>query len=179
MQPWFIATEKFDPTVGDRWTKYVEWSGLTQLREVVSLDSMLCPPVLTGIKDDYWPFIVNEDYLLDFWIDLGMLRREIVDVGNRNLLCVFRDPDEHPTPGPGYEEFRFVGYDLVDRWGGASPLTNCGGFKDVFSTDELSPQGLLTSHARAIEVRDELRRLYPEDPHADCHAWAIFRAVEP
>jgi hypothetical protein len=46
MQPWFIATEAFTPRDGEAWTKYVSWSGLAHLDEVVSLDPMLCPTVL-------------------------------------------------------------------------------------------------------------------------------------
>jgi hypothetical protein len=56
-------------------------------------------------------------------------------------------------------------------------LTNCGGFPDVFDGGEISPVGLLTDHSRALEVREELRALHPEEPHANCHAWAIFRAA--
>jgi hypothetical protein len=53
MTPWFIAVEKFGPADGDAWTKYVEWSGLSQLDELISLDTILCPTLLPDIKDDY------------------------------------------------------------------------------------------------------------------------------
>ena len=32
MHPWFIATEALRPDGGDTWTKYIEWSGLSQLQ---------------------------------------------------------------------------------------------------------------------------------------------------
>ena len=44
------------------------------------------------------------------------------------------------------EGFEFVGYDLVDIQSTASALTNCGGFQEVFSNNELSEKGLLKSH---------------------------------
>jgi hypothetical protein len=72
--------------------------------------------------------------------------------------------------------FEFLGYDVVDVHGEVSALTNCGGFPDVFSNSELSRKGLLTSFSRAREVQAELRRRYPDEPHADCHLWAIFRS---
>jgi hypothetical protein len=72
-------------------------------------------------------------------------------------------------------DFEFLGYDLVDV-GDASALTNCGGFPEVFANRELSSKGLLTSHARAIEVQGRLRTMYPDEPHADCHVWAVLRA---
>ena len=54
MVPWFIATEAFNRENGEAWEKFIEWSGLTQLDEVVSLDGMLCPTLLPEIHDDYW-----------------------------------------------------------------------------------------------------------------------------
>ena len=60
MTPWFIATEKFDQTNAG-WEKYITWSGLEQLDEVVSLDGSLCPTVLPNVKEEYWKYIVNED----------------------------------------------------------------------------------------------------------------------
>ena len=75
--------------------------------------------------------------------------------------------------------FEFLGYDLVDVQASASALTNCGGFPDVFDKAELSSKGLLTSHARALQVQSELRARYPEEHHANCHVWAVSRAVMP
>ena len=37
-------------------------------------------------------------------------------------------------------------------------------------------KGLLTSHARALEVQARLRQTHPHEPHGNCHVWAIFRA---
>jgi hypothetical protein len=31
--------------------------------------------------------------------------------------------------------------------------------------------------ARAVQVQALLRSLHPEEHHANCHVWAIFRAV--
>src|SRR5690348_1435766 len=99
MQPWFIATETFTPRRGDVWTKYLNWSGLAQLDEVVSLDSILCPTLLPQIKAEYWPHIVNEDYMLNFFTDLEYLLEQIVGVSERNLLCVYRNPPSSTPPG--------------------------------------------------------------------------------
>jgi hypothetical protein len=176
MQPWFIATDTFSSRDGEAWEKYVSWSGLTQLDEVVSLDSMLCPSVLPDIKDHYWPHIVNEDFMLGFFVDLEFLLAEIADVPRRNLLCAYRNPLDSPPPPAAPVAFEFLGYDVVDVHGEVSALTNCGGFPDVFSNSELSRKGLLTSFSRAREVQAELRRRYPDEPHADCHLWAIFRS---
>jgi hypothetical protein len=176
MQPCYIATETFTPR-HEVWNKYIAWSGLTQLDEVVSLDPMLCPSLLPDIKTEYWPHIVNEDYMLNFFVDLEFLLDQVAEVAERNLLCVFRNPLVEPSLPAASLNFQFLGYDLVDVQASASALTNCGGFPEVFDNSELSPKGLLTSRARAWEVQAELRRRYPEESHADCHVWAIFRAV--
>ena len=174
-QPWYIATETFSPS-HPGWTKFIAWSGLTQLDEVVSLDPMLCPSLLPDIKPDYWPHIVNEDFMLRFFVDFEFLVTQLSRRTERNLLCVFRNPESEPAPPSWPVEFEFLGYDLVDVQASASALTNCGGFPEAFENAELSPKGLLKTRERALEVQSALRRLWPDEPHANCHLWAIFRA---
>ena len=176
MHPWFIATERFGPWDGRTWTEYVKWSGLEQLEELVSLDSMLCNTVLPDTKDEYWPYIVNEDYMLDFFVDLKFLLAETSHTDDKNVLCVFLNPPKDPAAPTDILPFEFLGYDLVDIHGGVSALSNCGGFPDAFSNSELSRYGLLPSHVRAFEVQTVLRDRYPEEPHANCHVWAVFRS---
>ncbi|MFN7914705.1 MAG: hypothetical protein U0Q55_05150 [Vicinamibacterales bacterium] len=175
MVPWFIATERFSPDSGDAWTTFVDWSGLTHLTEVVSLDPMLCPTLLPDVQPGYWPHIVNEDFALGFFTDLAFLRGEIAGFDDLNLLCVYRNPEREPSPPGGFE---LLGYDLMDVQGSASALTNCGGFPDVFEPSELTPLGLLPWLPRARAVQDALRQRYPDEPQADCHVWAICRATD-
>ncbi len=176
MIPWFIATEQFTPKNGAPWASYIEWSGLSQLREVVSLDPMLCPSVLPDIRDEYWPHIVNEDFMLHFFLDFDFLIEQIATAaGDKNVLCVFRNPSQEPI-APSVATFEFLGYDLVDVESSASALTNCGGFPGVFANSEISEVGLLPEFKRAVEVQALLRSSHPEEPHANCHLWAVFRA---
>jgi hypothetical protein len=176
MQPLFIATEPFDPLAGDGWGSFIQWSGLNQLTELVSLDSMMCPSLLKEIKPDYWPHIVNESFMLHFFIDLPFLLDEISTVAVRkNLLCVFRNPSEEPSAPTEIAAFELLGYDLLDTEACASALSNCGGFPDVFGNEELTQHGLIASLKRANEIRTSLRRNHPEEHHADCDVWAIFR----
>lgn len=175
MTPWFIATEPFTPD-DQSWNKYMRWSGLTQLKELVSLDPILCPSVLKELKPDYWAHIVNEDFMLDYFVDFEYLSHEVVHLPKKNMLCVFRNPQQEPV-APSVAEFEFLGYDLVDIQNSASALSNCGGFPDVFVNSELSPQGLLPEFQRASEVRRILRSTHPEEVHANCNLWAVFRMI--
>ena len=177
MQPWFMATQTFNPQRGEAWTKYIAWSRLAQLKEVVSLDPMLCPTVLPEMKDEYWPHIVNEDFMLHFFVDLDYLLKQLPGIQDCNLLCVYRNPLNPPSQYKGQVGFELLGYDLVDVEGSASALTNCGGFADVFEARELSSQGLLLSHDRALQVQSELRTKHPNEHHANCNVWAISRAI--
>lgn len=178
MGPLFIVTKRFDPGCGDGWLRYVAWSKLDQLTEVVSLDSCLCPPVVGEIRDEDWPHIVDEEFMLDYFVDLDYLLRRCGGVADRNLLCVFRNPKEHPMPPADPYEFRFEGCDLVDVHGGISALTNCGGFPLAFSNDELTSHGLLPSLGRARDVQHALRQHYPLEDHGNCHVWSVFRATQ-
>src|ERR1700733_15838084 len=96
MIPWFVATAKFDETDAT-WAKCIAWSGLRQLEEVVSLDRGLCPTVLPDIKPEYWNHIVNEDFMLQFFVDFDYLRKEAGKIHSKNLLCVFRNATAHPS----------------------------------------------------------------------------------
>jgi len=175
MTPWFIATETFTPEDA-AWAAYIEWTGLTQLEEVVSLDGILCPALLREMKPEYWNYNVQEDFRIDFFLDFSYLSGQVSSFAKKNVLCVFRNPIKQPIP-PTLASFEFIGYDLVERQGTISALTNCGGYPDVFANAELSRFGLLNNLPRAIDVQQKLRSLHPEDPHANCDVWAIFRAV--
>jgi hypothetical protein len=137
---------------------------------------MLCPTLLPEIKDEYWPHIVNEDFLFDYFVDLEFLLKQIEGVRERNVLCVRKEPESEARLVAD-SRFDFLGYDLIEVAGGISALANCGGFPRAFDNGELSSKGLLRSHARALEVQAALRAEYPEEHHADCHVWEIQRAV--
>lgn len=177
--PWFIAVERFGRANGAAWARYVEWSKLDQVEDLVSLDNMLCPSVLKDIRDNRWAHIVNEDFHLHFFTDLEFLRRELAaeNAEGARLLCVFRNPDKRPSLSAELSSFSFLGFDLIEAESGISALSNCGGWPEL-DNRELSKWGLLTDHARALDLQVILRRNHPEEPHANCDLWAIFAELE-
>ncbi len=178
-QPWFTAVERFGRADGDAWANYIDFSKLTQVVELVSLDGSLCAPVLREIRDYYWPYIVNEDFCLNFFTDLGFLRQELAsqEIIGARLLCVYRNPEKHPTVPPELSKFCFFGFDLVEADSATSALCNCGGWPEL-EKSELSKWGLVTDHERALELQITLRKNHPEEPHANCDVWAIFAELE-
>jgi hypothetical protein len=175
MQTLFIAKRPFDPTVGEPWDRYVTWSGLSQLIEVVSLDSVLCPTLPEQLTPADWNYNVHADYLAFFFRSLDYLRNRVAGNGPLNLLAVLQNPTEFEVAEMSLPGFAFAGFDLVDIRGDISALTNCGGFDGVFLNAELSELGLLTNLTRAQQAQISLRLEYPEESHAECHVWGIWR----
>ena len=180
MQPWFRAMRRFDASNGSRWTDYVAWSGLTQLDELVSLDSMLCPDAFERPPDGYWDHSPEGPRILDGWpvISLPFLLSRLAERSRYNVLALFLECDEPHLTDVEDLPFTFLGFDLIERGGDISALSNCGGFPDAFANVELSSKGLLTSGKRARDVQRLLRECYPNEAHADCELWAIYRAKE-
>jgi hypothetical protein len=175
MEPLFVAKRPFDPSIGDRWDGYVAWSGLSQLREVVSLDGMLCPTVPEELRPADWNYNVHADYLAFYFHSLEYLLKRVSGDGQLNILAVLRNPTAADLADVRLAGFDFAGFDLVDIHGDISALTNCGGFEGVFQNTELSELGLLSDLGRAQEVQAALRMQYPHEHHAECHLWAIWR----
>ncbi len=171
----YAAVRRFDPADGENWRGYLDFSGLSQLTALVSLDGTLCPSVIGDLTPTDWQHNVRQDYLTDFFQDLDYLLTRLPDFGRTQVLAAMREPAPHFAEMLDDDRFRFVGFDLVDRRGGVSALVNCGGFPRAFDNRELSEHGLLTEHARAQEVRRALETHYPEERHAACHIWAIWR----
>jgi hypothetical protein len=154
--PLYIATERFDAAKGSQWDHYIAWSGLSQLREVVTLDAILCPRVIKEILPEDWNEIVNEDFMTDYFISLDYLMQRAGSLEGRNLLCVYKNPDAKPSLHDA--RFQFEGYDLIDVRGG-----------------DLNGVGLLPALDGAETVRQELSVRYSSHHHAICDVWAIFR----
>ncbi len=175
VKPWFIAVEKFSPESDESWTNYIEWSGLNQLKEVVSLDDGLCPEIIKELSDEDWQHNVDEDYVCFFFRDLDYLLQKVADYSNINVLATIRDPKVDCKDCFQDKRFEFIGYDLVEVHGGISALTNCGGFEKAFRNEELSELGLISSFPRAREIQQMLKKHYPEEHHAKCDVWAIWK----
>ena len=174
IEHWYIAVGKFDPLDGDSWTKYIEWSGLRQLRQVISLDHVLCPPLIEDLVDSDWKYNVQADFLTHFFKDLDYLLNRIPSGGRFNLLAVLLSPTLEVGDSLDDPRFIFCGYDLVEMDSGISSLTNCGGFEVAFDNAELSAEGLIETFARAQEIQSALLANYPDEPHSDCDIWAIW-----
>ena len=151
--------------------------GSTQLRELVSLDTILCPVVPERLIAADWEHNVHADYETSYFRSLPYLVERVASVPGVNVLAVLRNPSVADVAAARLPDFIFAGFDVLDVHGDVSALTNCGGFDDVFAPTELTALGLLAGHERADQVRSGLPVAHPEEGHAQCDVWAIWRRV--
>ena len=156
----------------------IRGDGKQLLIELVSLDDILCSPIVTEFVDEDWEHNVQENYRLSYFYDLEYLIRRVAGVSRRNILGLYRNPDAPIEAAPAGRDFVFMGYDLIEEMTQISALTNCGGFPETFSNDELNKYGLIFEFARAREVRELLPVHNPDECHANCEMYAIWRLNE-
>jgi hypothetical protein len=172
----YTAVTRFGPDRDD-WQKYIDWSGLTKLREVISLDGILCPSVVQELTDEDWQYNVHEDCRTHLFRDPDYLLRKVAGNKRVNVLAVIHEPTANDLTSFVDPYFVFRGFDLVETGGSISALVNCGGLDKAFAIEDLSEYGLLTEHAKALNVQRLLRSEYPDERHAECDLWAIWQRM--
>jgi hypothetical protein len=184
MPGYYMATHKYDATES-WWDDFWLWRGLPQLIEVVSIENAL-PFDDRKLTAEDWKNVAFREEVgcggVFCFRELEPLVHCLLRLsGDKsiNLLWVCREPIEQPLPPTSPLTFEFLGCDLIDDETRISALTNCGlGFPGAFAEEEISQQGLIRTLERARQVQADLRKKYPNDPHAQCSLWAIFRSLE-
>jgi len=176
----YTARGTYDSTYnedGMSWDKYIEWSKLTHLQELVSLDGMLNDIL---VEPDYnnsddWNFIHTVDlYQTDFFTTLEYVLKRKKSKDKFNLLAVVLEPKQN-CKDIKLDDYEFVGYDLLDKDFSISALTNCGGFDETFLPKDLNDKGLIDDFTTAYEIKKRLLENNPEEHHADTNVIAIWR----
>lgn len=170
----YRMVQRFDPSQPDSWKSYIEWSGLRHLSEIVSLDCCLCPPALREFEQEDWQHAVYSEFVTAVF-DSAQYAEARVAVGSDRsrlqLLALMREPDELVD----LQGFQCLGFDLIEEATAISALTNCQGFEGAFTAADLNRYGLIDELERALQVRARLKELYPDEHHADCAVWALWR----
>jgi hypothetical protein len=170
----YTAVKRCDPETMPDWPRFVARSRLSQLREVVSLDFLLCPNFFDELTAEDWDHNVKENLKTHLFHDPEHVRARVMGM-SMNVLALIEEPSVADLTSFCDPRFDFCGFDLLEEQGGISAITNCGGFDKAFLPGELSRCGLLEDHARALAVQRLLRSEYPDEPHARCRVWAIWR----
>lgn len=166
-------TQRFGPW-SSGWQRYFEWAEIPQLTELVSLDGMLCPSLIDFETAEDWNHGVQVGERFEY-SDLEYLLKRACACADCNVLAVYRNSPRHIDALPTSRQFAFAGYDLIEDLTRISALVNCGGFPESFSTSELNHFGLIDSFERASTVRESLARNNPQEAHAQCEVYAIWR----
>lgn len=174
MTPVFVACQKFDPSCGDSWSSYIEWSGFRHIREIVSTDIMLCPSLIDTLIDEDWNFNIHADNRLHFFHDYEYLKRRIgYESSRHNILALTDQPTYTPEPIDG---FVFCGYDILDSDDSYSILVNCGTFPSIYTADDLNQLGLVDDLDHVTKIAATIRATHPEDHHCcNCRVLGIAR----
>jgi hypothetical protein len=171
----YTAIETFDPSDGETWTNYVNWSGLDHLKELITLDGLLCPSLIDDLTEEDGRYIVHTELIYGMFYDLRYLLGRIQTDRKHQVIATMREPAACDICRFTDERFEFKGYDLIEDETCISALTNCGGFDLAFSRADISDCGLVAEYERACQIKEALVKHYPEEPHAHCALWAIWR----
>jgi hypothetical protein len=174
---WFYATHTFSSQTAAGWEDFIRWSGLVHLARVLSLDIMLCPPLVSELIPADWDHNVHADFRSLYFRHLDYLESRLPPAGPRNLLAILLEPQA--SAASFFQDGRFAlrGYDLVEKETGISALTNCGGFDQAFRASDLSEDGLIADYALSREVQHRLHWYYPNQHHANCELWAVWEML--
>jgi hypothetical protein len=99
------------------WEKYLKWSKLTHLTEVVSLDGILNEPLVESDYDnpDDWNYIATDGvYETGFFTSLEYVLQKMDPRQRFNLLAEVIEPTQD-CKNVKLEDFEFAGYDLLDK----------------------------------------------------------------
>ena len=160
------------------WQRYLAWSGLAHLREVVTLDTILCPTVPEELTPEDWRYNVHADYQTGYFRSLDYLRTRVAGERGIHILAIMREPSHDDTARGAPPGFEWLGYDVLDVCGDVSALTNCGGWDGLVVPSAVSSLGLLTELEQAVQLRRTLRLEHPGESHAECDIWAVWRLAE-
>lgn len=149
---------------------------MTQLKEVVSLDGILnglaFEPVFDSKYD--WNFIVTDgEMITPFFNAMDYVPEKVKGLKYFNLLAVLKEPVKEKADLE--TDFESVGYDLTEKNGGISALTNCGGFDETFSPTDLNEYGLISDFDKATQIQKELPINNLTEQHADCYVYEVWR----
>jgi hypothetical protein len=180
MDYWYTATEAYDKDYdsnGYSWTKYIEFSKLTHLKELVSLDGSLNSVIFETDRSENgdWNFIVTDDlYETGLFNSLDYVKKKVKDKRRFNLLTVVKEPIEK-CEDIQIPDLEFVGYELLDKVYSTSALSNCGGFDETFLPIDLNQYGLIDTFDKVYDFRDRLLKNNPMEHHADCYVFGLWR----
>lgn len=177
MNDWlYTIRDRLTSDMTVRFQAYQSFSGFAAITELVTLDSMMCPDIITELRAEDWEYNVHEDCRTELFRDVSyILSRQPLDGSKHQLIAAYERPNgtEHVPMG-----FVLCGHDIMDAYLGNSTLTNCGPIPEAFSPSDVNQYGLIDDRDKAFRIRDTMRQLQPDDPHLGaCDVWLLARKL--
>ena len=98
--------------------------------------------------------------------------------GSRQIMAVIIRPQLEPASYLENEGFEFCGYDLVETATAISAITDCGAEFESIPYSLLTKFGLLPTYKDAVLTQLALVEECPDEPHAYCDIYEIWRKLE-
>ena len=171
----YTVLDTFSCDDGDKWDKYIEWSKISHVSEIISLDTMLCPSIIEDYTENDWKYQSEETDIHGLFTSFDYVIQCAKDAKHFQILAVLKEPNSENWKTKLPIDFIFKGYDLIDDETMISALTNCGGFPESFSNSDLNRNGLIQELNNAIDIRNRLKINNPDEAHADCSIYGIAR----
>ena len=171
-----LKTYDSDNKYGFSWKEYIEWSKLFHVKELVSLDGILNELAFMPDLDssEEWSYIITDQGMVMFFFNsLEYVLNKVEHLEFFNLLAIIKEPTKEKAELSN--AFDFIGYDLIEIGGDTSALTNCGGFDETFLPSDLNSYGLISEYDKAKRILKELPINNPDEHHADCYLYEVWR----
>jgi hypothetical protein len=175
MQIGYIAVKKLDQDSSIAWKSFLKESQLTFVKDVVTLDSELCPSIVQKLSEEDWKHKAHEFVAHDIFSDLVYLEKRVSHENDVQILAILPNPtpaDVGRFSNPGFD---FLGYELIDIETMVDPILNCSSFRDLIPTSNLNQNALISSYDRGNELQKELLKRFPNNLHSDAVLFAIWR----
>lgn len=167
---YYKIVQNFGHENGDRWQDYLAWRGLN-LTDFDSVDGILRPDLFEPNCDRDWKNCVNENFKVNLIENLDYAKEILHRYVNAVLVGVEIELERGYAP-----KERLLGFDILDSYCHVSLITNWGTDAEGLMKGWMMSNGLIGDLFKALEIRDLLRKKFPEDPHAqNCQVWAIYR----
>ena len=177
MHDWlYTLRERLTSAMKEQFDGYRDFSGFAHITELVTLDSMMCPDIITDLRDEDWKYNVHENFKTELFRDANyLLKRQPLEASKHQLIAGLECPDTWCDPPPG---FVLCGHDIMDSYFGNSTLTNCGPIPEAFTPADVNSFGLIDKREMAFDIRDRMRELQPDDDHlGECEVWLLARRL--
>ncbi|ADB38782.1 hypothetical protein Slin_2767 [Spirosoma linguale DSM 74] len=123
---YYTALSAFDESYdecGLSWEGYLQWSRLTHIKELVSLDRILNKDLVgpdytdspnLGYTEDDWKYLVTDGrFITGFYTSLDYVLQKMPPRERFNLLAVIINPTQE-CHSVRLSDFAFMGYELLD-----------------------------------------------------------------